>query len=208
MRVRYDQKENEVEELKSITELRQRLEARRDIRELNRCLEKEEWREEVNLRDKLSKHRELAEMDKKWEDMQAKMEAMEKRVATEDAYVNLELLGSSPFTQEVDDTMPPKGFKLFTMESYDETTNLINHLDMFRTSMSIQREKDAIMCKAFSTTLKKVAKSWLSSLKPRSINIFKELGDISLNALLLFLYIWSFVIFYELIGLIMLHFMI
>ena len=169
--------------------MRQRLEARRDIRELNRCLEKEEWREEVNLRDKLSKHRELAEMDKKWEDMQAKMEAMEKRVATKDAYVNLELLGSSPFTQEVDDTMPPKGFKLITMESYDETTNLINHLDMFRTSMSIQREKDAIMCKAFSTTLKKVAKSWLSSLKPRSINIFKELGDISLNTLLLFLYI-------------------
>ena len=47
------------------------------------------------MRDKLSKQRELDEIDKKWEDIQAKMDAIEKQVTTEEAYVTLEMLGSS-----------------------------------------------------------------------------------------------------------------
>ena len=62
-------------------------------------------------------------MDKKWEDMQAKIDTMEKRITIGGAYVNLEMLGSSPFTKEVDKSMPPKGFKLPTMESYDGMTD-------------------------------------------------------------------------------------
>ena len=61
-------------------------------------------------------------MDKKWEIMQAKIDMMEKRVTIGRVYVNLEMLGSSPFTQEVDQAMPPKGFKLPTMEAYDGRT--------------------------------------------------------------------------------------
>ena len=76
------------------------------------------------------------------------MDAMEKRVMTSGAYVNLEMLESFQFTQEVEESMPPKSFKLPTMESYDGTTDLINNLEMFCTSMSIQRANDAIMCKA------------------------------------------------------------
>ena len=33
------------------------------------------------------------------------------------------------------------------------------------------------MCKAFLTTLKKVTRTWFSSLPPRSISTFKELGE-------------------------------
>ena len=44
--------------------------------------------------------------------MQVKMKAMEKREVMGGAYVNLEMLGISPFTQEIDDIMPPKGFKI------------------------------------------------------------------------------------------------
>ena len=51
--------------------------------------------------------------------------------------------------------MPPKGFKLLAMESYDGTVDPINHLEMFCTSMSIQGASDAIICKAFPDTLKK-----------------------------------------------------
>ena len=52
----------------------------------------------MNLRDKLSKQRELAKIDNKWEDMQAKKEAIEKQVTVRGAYVNLEALGTSPLT--------------------------------------------------------------------------------------------------------------
>ena len=87
----------------------------------------------------------------------------------------MEMLGSSSFTPKVDESMPPKGFKLPTMESYDGTVDLIDHLEMFCISMSIQGVGDAIMCKAFPATLKKVTMSWFSSLPPRSISIFKKL---------------------------------
>ena len=50
MSSRYDEGEKEVEELRSTTDLRQRLEARREIREFNQRLQEEEEREEVNLR--------------------------------------------------------------------------------------------------------------------------------------------------------------
>ena len=80
MSARYDEREKKVEELKSTTDLRKKLEARQEISELNWRLQKEEGKREVNLRDMLSKQRELAKIDNKWENMQAKMEAMEKRV--------------------------------------------------------------------------------------------------------------------------------
>ena len=91
--------------------------------------------------------------------MQANMEAMEKQVTIGGAYVNLEMLGSSHFTQKVNKTMPSKGFKLPTTESYHGMVNPINHLEMFGTNMSIQEADDAIMCKAFLATLKKAARS-------------------------------------------------
>ena len=97
------------------------------------------------------------------------------------AYVNLEMLGSSLFTKEVDVSMPSKGFKLPIVESYDGTIDSIDHLEMFHTSMSIQRANDAIMCKPFLATLKKVKKSWFFSLLLRSIGTFRELGEKFVN---------------------------
>ena len=73
--------------------------------------------------------------------------------------------------------MPPIGFKLPTMESYDRTVDPIDHIEMFCTSMSIQKVDDTIMCKAFPATLKKAMRSWFSSLPPRSISTFKDLGE-------------------------------
>ena len=73
------------------------------------------------------------------------MDAMKKRVTTVGAYFNLEMLRSFPFTHEVDKFVPPKGFKLPTMESYDGTVDPIDNLEMFCISMSIQRASDAIM---------------------------------------------------------------
>ena len=75
---RYDEGEKEIEELRSTTNLRQRLKVRREIRELNRRLQERERREDVNVRDKLIKQWELVDIDKKLKDMQAKIDAMEK----------------------------------------------------------------------------------------------------------------------------------
>ena len=105
------------------------------------------------------------------------MDAMEKRVTIRGEYVNFEMFGSSPFTQEINKAMPSEGFKLPTMNVCNESADPIDHLEMFRTSMSIQGAGDAILCKDFPTTLKKAARSWFSSLPPRSICTFKDLWE-------------------------------
>ena len=66
---RYNERVQKVKELKSTTNLRRRLEEKREISELNRWFQEEKGRGEANLRDKLTKQRELAKIDKKWEDM-------------------------------------------------------------------------------------------------------------------------------------------
>ena len=71
--------------------------------------------------------------------------------------------------QEVDESMTPKGFKLPTMEWYDGAVDPINHLETFCTSLSIQGVNDAIMCKAFPTTLKNATRSWFFSLPPNQL---------------------------------------
>ena len=64
------------------------------------------------MRDKLTKQRELTRINKKMEYMQAKMDIMEKRVMIRGAYINLEMLGSFPFTQEVDEAVSPKSMNV------------------------------------------------------------------------------------------------
>ena len=63
--------------------------------------------------------------------MQAKMEAMEKRVMVGGIYINLEMLRSSLFTQKADALTHPQGLKLPTIETYGSTTDPINHIKMF-----------------------------------------------------------------------------
>ena len=105
------------------------------------------------------------------------MDAMEKQVTIRGEYVNFEMFGSSPFTQEINKAMPSEGFKLPTMKVCNESADPIDHLEMFHTRMSIQRVDDTILCKAFPATLKKAARSLFSSLPPRSIYTFKDLGE-------------------------------
>ena len=62
------------------------------------------------------------------------------------------------------------------IESYDGVKDLLDRLETFKTLMHLQGVPDEIMCKAFPTTLKGVARIWFSRLTPNSINTFKELS--------------------------------
>ena len=52
----------------------------------------------------------------------------------------------------------------------------MDHLESFKTLMHLQGIPDGIMCRAFPTMLKGLARIWFSRLTPNSISSFKELS--------------------------------
>ena len=82
----------------------------------------------------------------------------------------------SPFTLSINSFPLPQKFRMPQIESYDGIKDPLNHLETFKTLMHLQGVPDEIMCRAFPTTLKGLARIWFSKLTPNSINTFKELS--------------------------------
>ena len=62
------------------------------------------------------------------------------------------------------------------VEAYDGSKDPLDHLKSFKTLMHLQGVADKIMCRAFLTTLKGLARVWFSKLTPNFISTFKELS--------------------------------
>ena len=77
---------------------------------------------------------------------------------------------NSPFTAST------TSFPLPQVENYDESKDLLDHLESFKSLMHLQVAPDEIMYRAFPTTLKGLARIWFSRLMPNSIGTFKELS--------------------------------
>ena len=60
----------------------------------------------------------------------------------------------SPFTTAVNSFPLPSKFRMPSMDSYDGVKDPLDHLETFKTLMHLQGVADAIMCRAFPTTLK------------------------------------------------------
>ena len=82
----------------------------------------------------------------------------------------------SPFTTEVlNHPLPPK-FCLLQLEPYDSSKDPLDHIESFKTLMLLQMTLDEVMCKAFLTTLKGVARVWFSKIPLRTIANFEQLS--------------------------------
>ena len=81
----------------------------------------------------------------------------------------------SPFTMFVNSSPLPQKFRMPQIESYNGAKDPLDHLESFKTLMHLQEVVDEIMCRAFPTTLKGLARIWFSRLTPNSISTFKEL---------------------------------
>ena len=82
----------------------------------------------------------------------------------------------SPFTMFVNSSPLPQKFRMLQIESYNGAKDPLDHLESFKTLMHLQEVVDEIMCRAFPTTLKGLARIWFSRLTPNSISTFKELS--------------------------------
>ena len=60
----------------------------------------------------------------------------------------------SPFMASINGYPLPPKFKIPSLDSYDGTRELFDHIATFKTTMHLQGVPDEIICKAFPTTLK------------------------------------------------------
>ncbi|GFZ21690.1 hypothetical protein Acr_29g0008520 [Actinidia rufa] len=82
-----------------------------------------------------------------------------------------------PFTKRVLGARISSKFKLPTqLGIYEGKTDPMDHLDSYKSLMSLQGCSDEVMCKAFFTTLKGPARSWFRKLSPGTIDSFGELS--------------------------------
>ncbi|KAK3003612.1 hypothetical protein RJ639_019734 [Escallonia herrerae] len=61
---------------------------------------------------------------------------------------------------------------------YDGTGDPGEHVYQFETNMLLLQVSDAVMCRAFPTTLRKATHAWFKSLQPRSVYSFGQLSDL------------------------------
>ena len=116
----------------------------------------------------------VAKMQAMKEQMEVMMNAFKGRVSSD--LDNLVNQTDSPFTASVNSFLLPHKFCMPQIDSYDEVKDPLDHVETFKTLMHLQRVADEIMCRAFPTTLKGVARIWFSQLTRNSNGTFKELS--------------------------------
>ena len=98
----------------------------------------------------------FAEMQVMKEQMEVIINVLKGRVSSDlDDLVNKT---NSSFTIPINSCPLPQKFQMFQFESYDGVKDPLNHLETFKTLMHFQGVLDEIMCKAFPTTLKGIAR--------------------------------------------------
>ena len=88
--------------------------------------------------------------------MEVMMNTLKGRVSSDlDDLVNRT---DSPFTASVNSFPLPHKFRMPQIDNYDGVKDPLDHLETFKTLMYLQEVADEIMCRAFPTTLKGVAR--------------------------------------------------
>ena len=83
---------------------------------------------------------------------------------------------NSPFTASITSFPLLPKFLMPQVKAYNGSKDPLDHLESFKTLMHLQGVADEIMCWAFPTMLKDLARVWFSRLTPNSISTFKELS--------------------------------
>ena len=83
---------------------------------------------------------------------------------------------NSLFTTEVLNCPLLPKFHLPQLESYDGSKDPLDHIESFKTLMLLQMTPDKVMCRAFPTTLKRVARVWFSKIPSGIIANFEQLS--------------------------------
>ena len=87
----------------------------------------------------------------------------------------LDRISQSPFTHRIEGTELPQWFHQPTFAIYNGRTDPVEHVSQFNQRMAVHSRDEVLMCKVFPSSLRPMAMRWFDSLKPNSINSFKQL---------------------------------
>ena len=87
----------------------------------------------------------------------------------------------SSFTAPINGQPLPPKFKMPSLDSYDGMRDPFDHITTFKTTLHCQGVLDEIMCGAFPTTLKGLARVWFSKIPPNLVSSFEELSKLFVN---------------------------
>ena len=87
----------------------------------------------------------------------------------------LDQISKSLFTRRIERAELLRQFTQPTFTMYNGKTDPVEHVSHFNQRMTVHSKDEALMCKVFPSSLRLVAMRWFDSLKPDSINSFKEL---------------------------------
>lgn len=86
----------------------------------------------------------------------------------------IDLMIKPPFTKKILEYMNSEKLKPPAINLYNGTNDLNDHIQTFQSHMHYVGILDAIMCQAFFTIFRIVARDWYAILKSKSIGLFKE----------------------------------
>ncbi|XP_075670439.1 uncharacterized protein LOC142640250 [Castanea sativa] len=84
-------------------------------------------------------------------------------------------VAQSPFSRDIERALMPNRFKRPLFNSYDEKTDLVEHVSYYIQMMSLHAHNDALMCKVFPSSLGPTALRWFNGLRKGSIHSFSKL---------------------------------
>ena len=87
----------------------------------------------------------------------------------------LDRISQSPFTRKIEGAELPWRFHQPDFTIYNSRTDPVEHVSQFNQRMVVHSKDEALMCKVFPSSLGPMAMRWFDSLKPNSINSFKQL---------------------------------
>ncbi|KAK3039053.1 hypothetical protein RJ639_028504 [Escallonia herrerae] len=83
-----------------------------------------------------------------------------------------------PMSKAIEKAKLPPNFWMPQCDLYDGSGDPGEHVYQFQTNMLLLQVSNAVMRRAFPTTLRKAAHAWFKSLLPRSIHSFAQLSDL------------------------------
>ena len=111
-----------------------------------------------------------AEIDRRFRDMNQKIEALQNQAPTKGGSYNTDPSFSIKIMQEP----LPYHFKMHQLECYEGLADLVDHLEGFKVVMLLHDAIDAVLYRI----LKGVAHHWYSTLKSRTIHSFDQMSHL------------------------------